>query len=60
LGKTAYDGRMTKRPSAFALLALASVLAAWAARAQSGRAADAQKTQLDAPGISIPIDVREQ
>ena len=60
MGKTAYDGRMTKRPSAYALLALAAVLAARAARPQSGRPADAQKTQLDAPGISIPIDVREQ
>ncbi|HEX5856002.1 MAG TPA: hypothetical protein VFZ57_10310, partial [Thermoanaerobaculia bacterium] len=51
---------MTKTPRAFALLALAALLAAPAARPQSGPPADAQKTQLDAPGISIPIDVREQ
>jgi Ca-activated chloride channel homolog len=51
---------MTKTPRAFALLALAALLAAPAARPQSGPPGDAQKTQLDAPGISIPIDVREQ
>jgi Ca-activated chloride channel family protein len=50
---------MTKTPRAFALLALAALLAAPAARPQSG-SLGAQKTQLDAPGISIPIDVREQ
>jgi VWFA-related protein len=51
---------MTKTPRAFALLALTALLAAPAARPQSSRPGEAQKTQLDAPGISIPIDVREQ
>ncbi len=51
---------MTNRVRAFALLALAALLAAPPARPQSGRAGDAQKTRLEAPGISIPIDVREQ
>ena len=37
LRKTAYDGLMTKRVRAFALLALAALLAAPAARPQSGR-----------------------
>ena len=51
---------MTKRVRAFAFLALAALLTAPPARPQSGRPGDAQKTQLEAPGISIPIDVREQ
>ena len=51
---------MTKTPRAFALLALAALLTAPAALPQSSRPEGAQKTQLDAPGISIPIDVREQ
>jgi VWFA-related protein len=50
---------MTKTHRGFALLALAALLAAPAARPQSGPG-DTQKTKLDAPGISIPIDVREQ
>ena len=60
MGKTAYDSRMTKRVRAFALLAIAALLTAPPARPQSGGAGGAQKTQLEAPGISIPIDVREQ
>jgi Ca-activated chloride channel homolog len=55
LRKTAYDGGVTFRPRLALGLALAALIAAPAARPQSS-----QRTQLDAPGISIPIDVREQ
>ncbi len=58
--KTAYDGLMTKRVRAFALIGLAAFLSAPPARPQSGPPGGAQKTQLQARGISIPIDVREQ
>jgi len=51
---------MTKRVRAFELLAVAALLAAAPARAQSGRPGEDQKTKLEAPGVSIPIDVREQ
>ncbi|MFI5121164.1 MAG: VWA domain-containing protein [Thermoanaerobaculia bacterium] len=51
---------MTNTLRALTLLALAALLAALPARPQSGGPGDAQKTRLDAPGISIPIDVREQ
>src|SRR5271169_723419 len=60
LRETAYDGRMTKRVRALALLTLAALLVAPPARPQSGGPGDDQKTKLEAPGVSIPIDVREQ
>ena len=54
--KTAYDAGMRKS------LALAPILLALsgAAVGQPAPPADAQKTRLEAPGVSIPIDVREQ
>ncbi|HEX2800236.1 MAG TPA: hypothetical protein VHQ44_11275, partial [Thermoanaerobaculia bacterium] len=51
---------MTKRVRGFALSALAALLMAPPARPQSGGPGEAQKPQLEARGISIPIDVREQ
>lgn len=43
-----------------AVVALAGLLAAAEARTQPSPPGQAQKTRLDASGVSIPIDVREQ
>ncbi len=55
MGKTAYDVGMRKRLALGLLLALAGTAAA-----QTAPPADAQKSRIDAPGASIPLDVREQ
>ncbi len=56
LGKTAYDDRMRKRIAAAAFACGLSGLAF----GQPAPPVGAQKSQIDAPGISIPLDVREQ
>jgi len=52
--KTAYDAGMRKS------LAWAPILFVCAAAASGQTAPDAQKSRIDAPGGSIPLDVREQ
>ena len=54
MAETAYDAGMRKS------LAWAFILFACTAPASGQPAPDAQKSRIDAPGVSIPLDVREQ
>lgn len=58
MGETAYDAGMRRR-LVLGLVGLLFGLGGTAA-AQPGPPADAQKSRIDAPGASIPLDVREQ
>jgi VWFA-related protein len=55
LRKTAYDGGMRTGLVAGLILACAA-----AAAAQPAPPADTQKSRIDAPGVSVPLEVREQ
>ncbi len=56
MGKTAYDGGMRRSLAWAPILLVCSA----AAPGQPAAPADAQKSRIDAPGVSIPLDVREQ